>query len=156
MGTTRRPKLSPVKLKEAFDADLAAAWAADRSRRAEETPYAFVLYGVEGGPAWLWPYVLTEEGLTRVATRYLKEGYHDTLGEARDELRWSVADAPAVQRGPEPELDERKQSSCGCRGRDGEEEGEAARAFRRPLPQTLTSVHRPARSTPRRCWAGAA
>ena len=104
MGITRTPKLSPAKLKEAFVTDLVAAWEAERAARGKETPYAFVLYGVEGGNAWLWPYVLTDEGLNQVAMRYLKEGYHETIEEARDALRWSVADAPGVQRGPEAEL----------------------------------------------------
>jgi hypothetical protein len=89
---------------DAFVTDLAAAWSADRAARAKETPYAFVLYGVEGGPAWLSPYVLTEEGLNRVATRYVKEGYYDTLAEARDALRWSVPDAPIARSGGEPKL----------------------------------------------------
>ncbi|HXF11497.1 MAG TPA: DUF4303 domain-containing protein, partial [Desulfuromonadaceae bacterium] len=59
----------------------------------DHQPYAFALYGVEGG-AGFTPHVLTEESLTQVAARYLKEGHHDTLDEARKALRYSVADSP--------------------------------------------------------------
>lgn len=90
----RTPKLSPAKLRDAFIADLEAAWTWHRSRRADQTPYAFVLYGVEGAAPRLWPRVLTEQGLTRVAQRYVEQGYYDTLDEARHGLRYSLGDAP--------------------------------------------------------------
>ena len=89
---TTKP-VKPGPLKAAFKTDLAACWELARTLHPDHTPYAFVLYGVEGG-ARLLPQVLTDEGLTQVATRYVKEGYHDTLDEARKALRYSVADSP--------------------------------------------------------------
>jgi hypothetical protein len=88
-------KISPLKLKNAYKHDLAAAWTLARSMHPDHTPYAFVLYGVEG-PSRLWPCILTEESLTQVAQRYLTKGYHDTLDEARDALRYSIGDSPFV------------------------------------------------------------
>jgi hypothetical protein len=97
MATPDVPKLSPAQLRKAYKRDLAAAWTSARQKHAEHTPYAFVLYGVEGGqPPQFTPCQLTEEGLTRVAQRYLEGGYHDTLDEARAALRYSVADSPFV------------------------------------------------------------
>ena len=82
-------------LTRAFAADLPAAWRRARDRHPGQTPYAFVLHGSEGGERpHVWPVVLTEEALTRVAQDYLDKGYHDTLDEARDALRWAVPDAP--------------------------------------------------------------
>jgi hypothetical protein len=73
------PKLSPAQLRKAYAQDLAAAWTRARRAHASETPYAFVLYGTEGGqPPQLLPCLLTEESLTRVAQRYVDKGYHDT------------------------------------------------------------------------------
>ncbi len=86
---------SPAKLKKAFVQDMTRAWNGFRSGHAAETPYAFVLYGLEGGLLpHLYSVVLTEESLTRVAQRYLEKGYHDTLEESRKALRYSVADSP--------------------------------------------------------------
>jgi hypothetical protein len=88
-------KPSPAKLKNAFAQDLTRAWNAFRSSHARETPYALVLYGLEGASLpQLHPVVLTEESLTRVAQRYLEKGYYDTLEESRRGLRYSVADSP--------------------------------------------------------------
>jgi hypothetical protein len=88
-----QPKLSPAALKKAYIEDLAAAWEFSRDKHRKETPYGFVLWGVED-PIRLHPVVLTEESLDRVAGRYVKDGWHDTLDEARKALRWSVADSP--------------------------------------------------------------
>ena len=83
------------QLRDAFVGDLAAAWAYSRHVHANETPYAFVLYGQES-PTQLRAHVLTEEGLTHSAQEYLKKGWADKpLEEVRHDLRWSVADAPA-------------------------------------------------------------
>lgn len=60
---------------------------------AKETPYAFALHGLEGTPQ-LYPYVLTEESLTRVANRYVTNGHHETVQEARKDLRYSMEDSP--------------------------------------------------------------
>ena len=88
---------SPSKLRDAYELDLANAWALSRSKHPDHAPYAFVLYGVEGGqPPKLWPCVLAEESLTTVAQSYLTKGYYDTLDEARSGLRYSVADSPFV------------------------------------------------------------
>lgn len=86
-------KLSAAKLKEAYLRDLRAAWELSRRMHADQTPYAFVLYGVED-PIRMHPVLLTEEGLDRTAAGYVKEGYHHTLDEARKALRWSIADSP--------------------------------------------------------------
>jgi sugar lactone lactonase YvrE len=94
----RKPK--PAALRDAFRQDLAAAWNHARALHPDHTPYAFVLYGVEGGPR-LTPHVLTEESLTQGAGRYVDDGSYDTLEEARKGIRYSVPDSPFVS-----ELDE--------------------------------------------------
>src|ERR1035437_7773190 len=91
---TKRSTLSPAKLRDAFVTDLAAAWAHFTKKHPNHTPYACVLYGTEGGCPSLVPQVLTEEGLTQVAQRYVDMGHHDTIEEARASLRYSVADSP--------------------------------------------------------------
>jgi hypothetical protein len=90
--------LHPIypQLVDAFIGDCAAVWAYARHVHAKETPYAFVLYGVEG-PTQLGAYVLTDEGLTRSAQEYVDRGDHKTIEEAREALRWSVPDAPPPQ-----------------------------------------------------------
>ncbi|HZN64047.1 MAG TPA: DUF4303 domain-containing protein [Tepidisphaeraceae bacterium] len=87
------------ELRHAFVADLAASWVYHRHLRADHTPYAFALYGVES-PTMFTAHVLTEEGLTGAARAYLnKEHWHyGTVDEAREALRWSVADAPPASR----------------------------------------------------------
>jgi hypothetical protein len=95
--TARRPlKPSPAKLRAAFKKDLASAWSFFRRKRPKHVPYAFVLYGTEGS-ANFSPQVLTEQGLTEVARRYLREGYYDNLDEARAGLRYSVPDSPLFE-----------------------------------------------------------
>src|SRR4029450_862892 len=86
-------KIKPAELRDALKVDLANCWQHARSLYPKETPYAFALHGVEGTPH-LYPYVLTEEGLTQVARRYVTEGYHETVEEARKELRYSMEDSP--------------------------------------------------------------
>src|SRR5215472_12046004 len=93
MMTLKSSKIKPAQLRGAFRADLAACWQYARSRHSKETPYAFALHGLEGAPH-LYPFVLTEEGLTRVAERYVKEGPYETLEEARKALRYSMEDSP--------------------------------------------------------------
>ena len=88
---SKKPK--PSELREAFKSDLAACWQYARSLHPKETPYAFALHGLEGTPH-LYPCVLTEEGLTEVAKRYITQGYYETLAEARKELRYSIEDSP--------------------------------------------------------------
>ena len=103
MPPSPTPKLSPAQLRKAYTQDLAAAWARARRAHASETPYAFVLYGTEGGqPPQLLPCLLTEESLTRVAQRYVDKGYHETLDEARRALRYSVGDSPHVDEMHDP------------------------------------------------------
>lgn len=97
MTPTPIPKLSPTRLRKAFEADLAAAWTRFCAGHAKETPYAFALYGVEGGWPHLTPVVMTEESLTRVAGKYVEKGHYDTLEEARKALRYSTADSPHVR-----------------------------------------------------------
>ncbi|HEX8915791.1 MAG TPA: DUF4303 domain-containing protein [Humisphaera sp.] len=92
-----RPARKPDarRLRSAYETDLAAAWAAARRAHAAETPYAFVLWGLEGGePPRFTPVVLTEESLTRVAQQYVDRGHYDALDEARKALRYSTADSP--------------------------------------------------------------
>ncbi len=86
-----KPKSSV--LREAFKQDLARCWEHARAIHSKESPYAYVLHGLEGTPE-LYPYVLTEEGLTRVAKRYVTDGHFETVPEARQELRYSVEDSP--------------------------------------------------------------
>lgn len=93
MPPNNLPKPKPAQLRAAFKHDLAACWKLAQTLHPDYTPYAFVLYGVEGG-AHFMPHVLTEESLTQVAARYLKEGNYDTLDEACKALRYSVADSP--------------------------------------------------------------
>ena len=93
MSTPRNSKLTPAKLRVAFKEDLAAAWTYFCAKHPDYTPYAFVLYGVEGRPR-LSPHVLAEQSLTTVAQKYLEKGHHDTLDEARSALRYSVPDSP--------------------------------------------------------------
>lgn len=95
MPTPRPSNLKPAKIRDAFKQDLSAAWAYSRKQHPDHTPYAFVLYGVEGGPIpLLGPHVLTEESLTQSAKRYVEQGHHESLDDARKALRYSVADSP--------------------------------------------------------------
>jgi len=86
-------KIKPAQLRDAFKADLVACWQHAWSLHPKETPYAFALHGLEGTPH-LYPYVLTEEGLAQVAERYVRNGHHETLKEARKSLRYSMEDSP--------------------------------------------------------------
>jgi hypothetical protein len=97
--SSKKPK--PAELREAFKTDLAACWQYARSLHPKETPYAFALHGLEGTPEF-YPQVLTEESLTQVAKRYVANGYHETVEEARKELRYSMEDSPYTS-----ELDEK-------------------------------------------------
>jgi hypothetical protein len=94
----RKPR--PAALRDAFHHDLAAAWQHARTLHPDHTPYAFVLWGIEGTPR-LTPHVLTEESLTQGARSYVEDGSYDTLEEARKGTRYSVPDSPLVA-----ELDE--------------------------------------------------
>src|SRR4051812_21521556 len=85
--------VKPAQLRAAFRNDLAAAWNRFKELHPKHTPYAFVLYGVEGTPQ-LSPHVLTEESLTEKAPQYVADGSYDTLKEAREGIRYSVADSP--------------------------------------------------------------
>lgn len=93
MPAKKPSKLKPAELRAALQTDLAACWHHARQLHPDHVPYAFVLYGVEDTPH-LSPHVLTEESLNQVAQRYIAEGHHETLDEARQELRYSVADSP--------------------------------------------------------------
>jgi len=77
MFTPEDPNLDFTELRDAYKQDLAAAWALWRRKHRDHAPYAFVLWGLEGGnPPRFMPCVLTEENLTRVAQRYVdKEQY---------------------------------------------------------------------------------
>lgn len=89
----RPDKLDSRQLRKQLRAELSECWMCARLKHPEETPYAFVLYGVDDTPS-LIAVILTEESLTVVAQRYVSEGYYETLDEAREDLRWSVADSP--------------------------------------------------------------
>src|SRR6185503_4846718 len=93
MPTSPSAKIKPAQLRDAFITDLAACWCHARSLHPKETPYAFALHGLEGTPH-LYPYVLTEESLTRVAQRYVSNGYYEKVEEARHQLRFSLEDSP--------------------------------------------------------------
>ncbi len=95
MPTLHPPKLKPAQIRDAFKQDLSDAWAYSRTKHPDHTPYAFVLYGIEGGPIpHLGPHVLTEESLTLVAKRHLEQGHEETLDDARKALRYSIPDSP--------------------------------------------------------------
>jgi len=93
MASKTPPPLKPAQLRDAFKQDLASCWQKARTLHPKDTPYAFVLYGLEGTPH-LYAEVLTEEGLTQVAKRYVAQGYHETVSEAREDLRYSIEDSP--------------------------------------------------------------
>jgi hypothetical protein len=93
MSSTKPFKLKPVQLRDAFIADLAKCWQKAQSLHAKDTPYAFVLFGLEGTPHFE-PHVLTEEGLETAAKRYIENGYCETLAEGQKELRFSIEDSP--------------------------------------------------------------
>lgn len=84
------------RLREAYASDINRAWSSLHETYPGHEPYAVVLYGLGcgDGDGELVPYVLTEQALTEVAQDYLNRGYHDTLDEARDALRYSVPDHP--------------------------------------------------------------
>lgn len=83
-------------LRLAFEKDIRKTWASFKAELPEQTPYALVLYGVDGGDPSLWPEILTEQGLDVVAKKYMSKGYMDTIEDARRELRYSVADSPYI------------------------------------------------------------
>lgn len=89
----RPGKIDSRLLRKQLRVELSKCWTSSRLKHPEETPYAFVLYGVEDTPS-LSAVVLTEESLTVVAQRYVSDGYYEGVDEARDELRWSVEDSP--------------------------------------------------------------
>lgn len=93
MPKNKPVKIKPAQLRDAFKTDLATCWQHARALHPDHTPYAFVLQGLEGTPQ-LYPNLLTEEGLTQVAKRYIANGHYETLDEARKELRYSVEDSP--------------------------------------------------------------
>src|SRR5688572_20316350 len=99
-------KLSKAALRDAYKKDLAAAWAYFREKYPRHEPYAFVLHGAEGSVR-LTPQVLTEQGLTEVARRYVEKGYYETPEEGREALRYAVADSPhfAEMEGRVPTVD---------------------------------------------------
>jgi hypothetical protein len=87
------PQVRPVKVRAAFEQDLAACWRRSQALHPDHSPYAFVLQGLEGTP-YFHPHVLTEEGLTQVSQQYVANGLHETVEEGRKELRYSVGDSP--------------------------------------------------------------
>jgi WD40 repeat protein len=93
MPATKPSKLKPVQLRQAFITDLVSCWQYARSLHPKETPYAYVLFGLEGSPQ-LYPHVLTEQGLQQAAKRYVANGHYEKVEEARKELRYSIEDSP--------------------------------------------------------------
>jgi len=89
----KKKKVDGRQLRAAMRDCLQRAWLHGRELHPEDTPYAFVLYGVEDTPR-LTPHLLTEEALIEVASRYQEEGYYESLEEAANDLRYSVADSP--------------------------------------------------------------
>ncbi len=88
------PKISKAKLTQSFESDLTAVWNDFKIRFPQHNPYAFVLYGVEGGCPRLNPEFLTDVGLADVSRKYVEGGYNDDEKEAANDLRYSVADSP--------------------------------------------------------------
>jgi hypothetical protein len=68
MAAKTPPPPKPAQLRDAFKQDLASCWQKARTLHPKDTPYAFVLHGLEGTPH-LYAEVLTEEGLTQVAKK---------------------------------------------------------------------------------------
>src|SRR5262249_5753417 len=68
-------------------------WIGFRRKFRGQRPYAFVLHGNEGAVEF-HAQVLTEQGLTKVARRYVAEELYETVGEARQALRYSICDSP--------------------------------------------------------------
>ena len=66
MPKSKLSRIRPAELRKAFETDLATCWQYARSLHPDQTPYAYVLHGLEGTPHF-YPCVLTEEGLTEVS-----------------------------------------------------------------------------------------
>jgi hypothetical protein len=81
-------------LTEAFQQDIRRIWTAYQEENSSKETYALVMYGNEEAEPFLFPVMLSEEGLTQVGKKYVEKGYMDTLDEARRALRYSVDDAP--------------------------------------------------------------
>ncbi|GIH03615.1 hypothetical protein Rhe02_16820 [Rhizocola hellebori] len=86
--------MTAARLRQAYVDDLTRAWTTFRATYPDHNPYALVVYGMGCGDADLVPHVLTEQGLAEVAQDYVDGGHHDTLEEAREDLRYSVEDSP--------------------------------------------------------------
>jgi hypothetical protein len=93
MAAKKPGTIKPAELREAFKVDLANCWRHFQSLHPKETPYAYVLFGLEGTPH-LYPHVLTEEGLEKAAKRYIENGHYEEISEARKALRYSIEDSP--------------------------------------------------------------
>ena len=88
MARAQDPAVSTIK------AGLKQAWQDLRKAHPAERVYAF---GVYTAPAaeFLMPFACGEQGLARVAERYVKDGViYKTLAQAAAGLRWSVPDSP--------------------------------------------------------------
>jgi len=90
---SQNPSLNELDLFKAYKENIASAWTAFKKKHLDHAAYALVLYGVEGRP-WLSPHVLTQEGLSKVIAKYMKDDRFETEEEARSELRYSVVDSP--------------------------------------------------------------
>src|SRR5688572_33421253 len=80
-------------LREVLEASCRRAWEGWRGKHPGERLYAFALYTTMDGESFV-PSISGEEGLTKVAKRYVKEKSYPTLEAAREGLRWSFADRP--------------------------------------------------------------
>src|SRR5262245_22749447 len=92
--------LADDALVRAMEADLREAWEIIRHRYPTERVYAFGLYTDTEDVQCLRPFACGEEGLRRVAARYVKAGHHASIDEAAVALRWSIADSPYQDRLP--------------------------------------------------------
>jgi hypothetical protein len=87
------PNPAQASLSEAMRADARAAWQYLRGKYPTEKFYAFGLYTTEMG-SYFGAFACGEEGLTRVAEKYVADGTYRTLEKARTALRWSIPDSP--------------------------------------------------------------
>src|SRR3954452_10620723 len=87
------PNPAQASLSEAMRADARAAWEYLRGKYPTEKFYAFGFYTSELG-TYFGAFACGEEGLTRVAEKYVADGTCRTVEKARTELRWSIPDSP--------------------------------------------------------------
>src|SRR5262249_9798725 len=80
-------------LTEAMKAEVRQASEKLHRRHPTERFYAFGVYTTELG-SYFVPFACGEDGLRKVAARYVADGSYADLDTAAKELRWSIPDSP--------------------------------------------------------------